>query len=160
MWLYGVRNAWRFSFDRATGDLWIGDVGEKGQEEISVLYADRARGKGSNLGWPVFEGNAPFRGERPPSTYSPPVFTYGRREGCAIIGGFVYRGRAIPALRGAYLFTDFCQGLLRAIVVDANDVIHHPLGVDIDRPSSFGEGADGELYVLSLKGDIYRIDPA
>lgn len=162
VWLFGVRNPWQFSFDRQTGDLWVGDVGESAFEEISHLPAPSGAGRGANLGWSALEGLEPTGYAEVPDDHVLPVFTYGRDRGCAVIGGFVYRGVAIEALRGAYLFTDLCNGDLRALVVDGVGTVveERSLGVEVERPSAFGEDLDGELYVLSLKDRIYRIAPA
>jgi glucose/arabinose dehydrogenase len=156
--IYGLRNPWRFSFDRATGDLWIGDVGQGRVEEIDRLPAGRILG--ANLGWPYFEGTHRYRSGSPPAGAIGPVFQYGRDQGQAVVGGYVYRGGAIPALRGAYVYTDTYQPSLRAIVVESGRVTQfRDLGVRVPGlVASFAEGPSGELYVLSLSGGIYRID--
>ena len=147
--VYGLRNPWRFSFDRATGDLWIGDVGASAIEEVDRLPAGRILG--ANMGWPVFEGTRRNRsGSAPPNAVGP-VFEYGRSEGQSVVGGHVYRGNAIPALRGAYLFADTYAARLRAIALDGDRVVsERNLGaVPGGLVSSFAEGADGEVYVLT-----------
>jgi glucose/arabinose dehydrogenase len=156
--VYGLRNPWRFSFDRATGDLWIGDVGQGRVEEIDRLPAGRILG--ANLGWPYFEGTHRYRSGNPPAGAIGPVFQYGRDQGQAVVGGYVYRGGAIPALRGAYVYTDTYEPSLRAIVVEGGRVTQsRDLGVRAPGlVASFAEGPSGELYVLSLSGGIYRID--
>ena len=160
VWAYGVRNPWRLDFDRVTGDLWIGDVGDHEEEEIDVLRAADGGGRGANLGWSLVEGTH-LRGDSEPEDHVPPIHAYRRRRPyCAIIGGFVYRGSAIPALRGAYLFSDYCAGTIRALQIDGEDVTDRSLGIDVETPSSFAEGPDGEVYVISLKGGVYRIQPA
>jgi len=159
IWVTGVRNPWRFSFDRQTGDLWVGDVGQNAEEEIDRLPAGQARG--ANLGWDRLEGNRPFEGEPPPGAV-PPVFTYGRDEGYSVTGGYVYRGSAIPGLAGAYVFGDYGAGVVRALTVRGSEVTaERPLGVETGPASlvSFGEDVDGELYVLSLGGPVYRLVP-
>lgn len=157
----GVRNPWRYSFDRETGDLWIGDVGQNQWEEIDRLPAGEI--DGANLGWPAFEGAERYREDVPaPPGAIRPVFVYGRDEGVSVAGGYVYRGESIPALRGAYLFTDTYNSVLRAIVVDADGAVtqQRALGeIPGGRVASFAEGIGGELYVLSLAGGIYRLDP-
>ncbi|MGH9119956.1 MAG: PQQ-dependent sugar dehydrogenase [Acidimicrobiales bacterium] len=160
VWAYGLRNPWRISFDRLTGDLWIGDVGQNAFEEIDLLPRAAGGGRGANLGWSATEGTEPFDGREPPDGHVPPIFTYGRDRGCSVTGGFVYRGPAIPALQGAYLFGDFCQGELRGLLVE-NGAVADERGVGQIVPNlvSFGEDNTGELYVLSLDGPIYRIDP-
>lgn len=160
VWAYGVRNPWRLAFDRVTGDLWVADVGDREEEEINVLRAAEGGGRGVNLGWSVVEGTF-LRGDEEPDDHVAPVHAYKRRRPhCAIIGGFVYRGSAIPALRGAYLFSDYCAGDVRALRIDDADVTSRSLDVDVETPSSFAEGPDGEVYVISLKGGVYRIEAA
>ncbi len=160
IWAFGVRNPWRFSFDRATGDLWIADPGHAQQEEIDVLRAADGGGKGANLGWSLVEGNARLHGE-PPEDAVGPIYTYPHEDGyCAIIGGFVYRGSAIPALRGSYVFSDFCMGTVRALARTAEEVRVRSLGKGVTSPSSISEDSRGELYVVSLEGEVFRIAPA
>ena len=155
----GLRNPWRFSFDRETGDLWIGDVGQGEVEEIDLLPAGRI--EGANLGWPALEGTRPFRGD-PPAGAVPPVFEYGRSEGQSVVGGYVYRGRSIPGLAGTYLFADTYTARIRALRVEGNRVIEHR---DLELPvpgglvASFGEDPAGELYILSGAGAVYKIVP-
>ena len=158
IWAYGLRNPWRFSFDRETQDLWIADVGQDEVEEIDVLRAADGWRPGANLGWNRLEGTQPFEGD-PPAGAVPPVFEYGRDGGCSVTGGFVYRGSRIPDLVGAYVFADYCAGELRAIRVDAAGAVTDEalLGVQTDSPMSFGEDAAGELYVLSGDG-LLRLD--
>jgi glucose/arabinose dehydrogenase len=159
IWAFGVRNPWRISFDRATGDLWVADVGADDAEEINFLPAKTGHGRGANLGWPLLEGDIEQNGG-PPKGYVAPIKTYDHnREHCAIIGGFVYRGRAIPQLRGGYLHADYCGGEIRGLALVDGDVVDRPLG-SMRNPSSFAEDAEGELLVLSIKGDVYRIVPA
>jgi len=158
--VYGLRNPWRFSFDRATGDLWIGDVGAGAIEEIDLLPAGRILG--ANMGWPVFEGTRRNRsGPAPPNAVGP-VFEYGHDEGQSVVGGHLYRGQAIPALRGAFIFADAYTSRVRAIVVEGSRTVEHRALIDVPGGllSSFAEGTDGEVYVLSLGGGVYRIDPA
>jgi len=160
IWAFGLRNPWRFSFDRVTGDLWVADVGAKEAEEIDFLPSVSGRGRGANLGWSLVEGDLVLDGG-PPSGYVAPIHSYQHdRNHCAIIGGFVYRGHAIPQLRGAYLYSDYCGGTLRAIARVGGGVADRSLRTTLRNPSSIAEDADGELYVLSLKGDVFRIVPA
>ena len=156
----GLRNPWRFSFDRATGDLWIGDVGQSAWEEIDWLPDGTVCG--ANLGWPIKEGTHANRSAEAPGTIAP-VFETSHIDGnCAIVGGYVYRGKKIPDLVGSYLFGDNCNPSIRALRIDDNGVVtlERDLGIDATALSSFGEGNDGELYVLSLTGGLSRIDPA
>jgi glucose/arabinose dehydrogenase len=160
IWDYGLRNPWRYSFDRETGDLWIGDVGQGVWEEIDVEPA--GSGGGLNFGWDLLEGSFPFeRGEDPGDTVLP-VHEYRHQQGgCAVTGGYVYRGSAIPDLVGAYVFGDFCLGRLEAFVLEGGRAAgHRDLGVGVRNLASFGEDAEGELYVLSLDGPVFRVVPA
>lgn len=158
IWAYGLRNPWRFSFDRATGDLWIGDVGQNDYEEID--YAPRASKGGENYGWDRLEGNERFEGS-PPANHVRPVFVYKNGDGnCAVTGGFVYRGSQIPSLRGAYVFGDFCAGKLRALRLGPSGVTEErSFDLQVEQLSSFGEDEAKELYALSLAGDIFSIGP-
>jgi glucose/arabinose dehydrogenase len=161
VWAYGLRNPWRFSFDRATGDLWVADVGQDTIEEVNVLLADGGTnaGRGANLGWPIMEGDRPFAGNEPPEGAVAPLFTYGRQDGaCSVTGGYVYRGQRIPALQGVYVFADYCEGRLRGIVQRDGALRGQAvLGPVVERPSSFGQDATGELYVLSHAGPVYLV---
>lgn len=160
IWAYGLRNPWRFSFDRTTGDLWIGDVGQNAWEEIDVEGA-RSPG-GLNFGWDLFEGSHPFEGGSRGSETVTPVFEYPNGDGtCAVTGGYVYRGQELPDLVGAYVFADFCRGRLEAFVLhDGRARNHRELGPVVGNLASFGEDAAGELYALSLSGPVYRLVPA
>jgi glucose/arabinose dehydrogenase len=150
--LYGLRNPWRISFDRATGDLWIGDVGQNAWEEIDVA---RAGTSGENYGWNTIEGNHCFH---PPSDciktgLSLPIAEYSHDDGCTVIGGNVYRGSAQPALAGGYVFGDYCSGTLWAID-PSGDALRKPTVVR-EGPgslSSFGEDEAGELFATDLAG--------
>jgi glucose/arabinose dehydrogenase len=161
VWAYGLRNPWRFSFDRETGDLWIADVGQGDIEEIDFVAA--GTGAGTNFGWDLVEGTRSYEGSPPPGAV-PPVFEYTHDEGgCAVAGGVVYRGSALPDLEGAYLFGDYCDARVRALVVDGGQVADDvDLGLDVPGGQlvSFGEDAAGEVYVLSLGGSVSRLDPA
>jgi glucose/arabinose dehydrogenase len=162
IWAYGLRNPWRFSFDRVTDDLWIGDVGQDAWEEIDHVPATSGRdaGKGDNFGWSRLEGNHPYRG-RVPAHAVPPVYEISHDTGaCAVIGGFVYRGRAIRGLAGKYLFSDNCDGTIRVLSPKGNGgVTETAAGVEASSVSSFGQANDGTLYVLSLSDGIYRVAP-
>jgi glucose/arabinose dehydrogenase len=156
IWAYGLRNPWRFSFDRATGDLWIGEVGQYIIEEIDVI--GRRRSKGANFGWRWLEGSRPFSGSPPPNVV-PPVHEYAHRNGrCAVIGGHVYRGTQILGLQGAYVYGDVCDGRIRALArAPGKPVRHRDLGLQLPGLVSFGEDRAGELYALSLAGGIFRL---
>jgi len=157
----GLRNPWRFSFD-TDGSLWIGDVGQNAVEEIDHLPKDAI--DGANLGWSGYEGAEPYLdgdGRRPADAV-PPVFEYTHDDGnCSITGGFVYRGRAIASLQGAYLFADYCAGRLRAVRLSDDGTFDQELdlGVDVDHPVSFTADPSGEPYVLSQDGNIVRLLP-
>jgi glucose/arabinose dehydrogenase len=156
IWLYGVRNPWRFTFDRETGDLWIGDVGQNAVEEVDVLRAPD-RGRGANLQWPLREGFRRYSGDAPPGSVAP-IHDYGRSDGsCSVTGGYVYRGQAVPALRGVYVFGDYCEGTVRGLVTTLAGVESRGLGAQQANLSSFGEDTTGELYTLGLDGAISRI---
>lgn len=160
IWLYGVRNPWRFSFDRATGDLWVADVGQNSWEEITVLPATGGfdAGRGANLGWDRLEGTHEFEGDNPPNGVLP-IYEYSHDDGCSITGGFVYRGDEIETLRGAYLFADYCEPGLRAIQVDGPNVVDERTWDDlgIEGVQSFGEDQDGEIFVLMAGGPVLRL---
>ena len=154
VWAYGLRNPWRFSFDRATGELWVADVGQNEVEEINRVPGDEG---GLNYGWDRREGTRRFEGERPPDAIEP-VHEYPHPGGCSVTGGFVYRGEAIPALRGSYVFADYCAGQISALRPGGSGFTATPLGVQTQQVSSFGEDATGELYVLSQDGAVLRLD--
>jgi glucose/arabinose dehydrogenase len=153
----GLRNAWRFSFDRATGDLYLGDVGQGDIEEID--FTPRQSPGLENYGWDLFEGSRRFEnGEPSTGRLVFPVFEYDHGRGCSVTGGYVYRGKARPAERGRYIFGDYCSGTVWSLRVssgEARDVRTEPFTVGT--LTSFGEDAAGELYALSGEGTIYRL---
>jgi glucose/arabinose dehydrogenase len=158
---YGLRNPWRFSFDRLTGDLYIADVGQGAWEEIDFL--PRGSAGLENYGWDALEGNEVFEDEEPNprGRLVPPILQYSHDEGCSVTGGFVYRGEAIPSAYGHYFYGDFCSGLVWSFAVrdgKATDEKRHSF--QVGSLSSFGEDLDGELYLLSLEGEIFRLAPA
>jgi glucose/arabinose dehydrogenase len=163
IWAYGLRNPWRFSFDRANGDLWIGDVGDSRYEEIDHVPATNGRdaGKADNFGWNRLEGNHPFAG-RPPDAAVAPVDEISHDTGaCAVVGGFVYRSTKLTGLAGTYLFTDNCDGTIRLLEPDGSGGVRAgDSGLKVSSPSSFGEANGGALYVLSLRDGVFRIDAA
>jgi len=152
IWAYGLRNPWRFSFDRQTGELWLGDVGQGAREEIDVVT------RGGNYGWNVYEGDAPFHnpGNLPPSAFVAPIHDYGRAAGAAVIGGYVYRGTALPELRGDYVFGDYISGRIWSLRRDGAAVVVTHVA-DIADPVSFGEDERGELLVVSHGGTLHRL---
>ncbi len=162
-WAFGLRNPWRFAFDLLTGDLYIADVGDNAREEVSVQLGATAGGQ--NYGWSVMEGDRCFRPASGCNTTGlvRPVYTYGRDEGCAITGGYVYRGSAIPVLQGRYLFADVCAGWIRSFVLEdgvATAVRNHAAELDAGgNIVSFGRDNQGELYVVAYGGDVFRIVP-
>jgi glucose/arabinose dehydrogenase len=156
IWHWGLRNPWRLSFDRASGDMWIGDVGQNAFEEIDVA---RSGASGLNFGWNVMEGSHCFNAERCSTDgLTLPVTDYGRDLGCTVIGGYVYRGSAYPLLAGTYLFADYCSGRIFALDA-ASDALVAPVevGTGGGQISAFGEDTDGELYVLNLGGVISKV---
>jgi glucose/arabinose dehydrogenase len=159
---YGLRNPWRFSFDRETDDLWIGDVGQSEQEEIDALPREEIE-SGANFGWSAFEGTARFNEDEEAPDAIDPVLTYGRDGGCSVTGGYVVRDQALESLYGRYLYADFCAGQLRsfsaeeALAGSAQD--DRPLGLQVPAISSFAEDASGRIYAVSLEGPVYRLVP-
>jgi glucose/arabinose dehydrogenase len=162
IWSSGLRNPWRFSFDAATGDLWIGDVGQNAIEEIDHVPAADGAGRGTNFGWSAYEGSARYNKDQDAPGSWMPVYEYHHgNDGCSVTGGSVYRGEAVPDLQGAYLYSDYCAGGVRALVAVGDQVTDR--AVLSDEPGavvSFGTDAKGELYVVSQRGSIYRLDPA
>jgi glucose/arabinose dehydrogenase len=174
IWAYGLRNPWRFSIDPATGDLWIGDVGHSRWEEIDVARGERTGrrrvtvgGRGANFGWRILEGDAcyePAVGCDPRGTRRP-LYVYGHgsitmpTRSCAVVGGHVYRGAALPALHGSYLFADYCSGrILRLPATARRGTEAQPLLETSLIIASFGQDAAGELYVTDLSGNaVYRL---
>jgi uncharacterized repeat protein (TIGR03806 family) len=154
---WGLRNPWRWSFDRETGDIWLGDVGKTDREEINRVV------RGGNYGWRCFEGTLRTTGLScvEPVDPQPPIAEYGRAEGRAVTGGYVYRGSAIPALVDRYVFGDFVSGNIWDIASDAQPTLTMTSGLESGlNISSFAEGHDGELYVVNMQGDLHRITAA
>lgn len=169
IWSLGLRNPFRFSFDRTTGDLWIGDVGESEREEVDFAAAP-GLGKGADYGWNCMEGKLPGPGTDPgcqsaaAEAFALPVFEYphedpggGRAFGCAIIGGYVARGPGLGSLYGRYLYGDLCQGQIRSFSPAAPFATDRSEGVEIDNLNSFGEDVCGRLYAISGNGPVYRL---
>lgn len=156
IYAYGLRNPWRISFDRETGDLWVGDVGQNRVEEIDLITA------GGNYGWNIREGSNSFRGQgRSAIGLIDPVAQYGRDLGCSVTGGYVYRGADIPDLQGVYLFSDFCSGRVWGILPKQDDrrPVVELLQTDL-QAASFAEANNGALFILDLGGQIHQIVPA
>jgi glucose/arabinose dehydrogenase len=158
IWAYGLRNPWKFSWDRETDDMWIADVGQNAWEEVDFLPA--GEGAGANFGWNRLEGNHEFQGQAPDGAI-PPIHEYPLNGTCAAIGGYVYRGSKIPDLTGAYVYTDYCESTIRALLErDGRVADQRDLGIQGTQVTAFGEDQDGELYVLSQGDGLQRIDPA
>jgi len=170
IWAWGIRNAWRFCFDPDNGDLWIGDIGQNLWEEIDWLPGDHPGG--ANFGWRILEGKHDF--DVPPgadkSRLVPPVYEFPHgapANHCSVSGGYVYRGSAMPWLRGSYFWADYCSNVIGTLRVDRKGALTE----EVDRTSqldperqlrsivSFGEDAERELYVISLAGTIWKIVP-
>jgi glucose/arabinose dehydrogenase len=153
IWAYGLRNPWRFSFDRANGDLWCGDVGQNEIEEIDLIV------RGGNYGWRLFEGNNTYNnpGGVNINTTERPVVTYTHAVGATVTGGYVYRGAAVAGLVGSYVYGDFGSGRLWALVWNGTSVVSNVEIAGVPAPSSFGEDFLGELYICSFDGSIYRL---
>ncbi len=154
IWAYGLRNPWRFSFDRQNGALWAGDVGQNSFEEIDLIK------KGGNYGWNTLEGEhcySPRTGCDASGTELPAI-EYGSHRGCSVIGGFVYRGAAIPSLTGTYLYGDYCSGEMRGFRFEEGHATRDSLLVNSGlRITSFGEDGAGDIYTLTQEGTIYRL---
>jgi glucose/arabinose dehydrogenase len=157
IWAYGLRNVWRMSFDPATGVLYGGDVGQDKWEEIDVIE------RGGNYGWSVLEGAHAFKPDqkREGATYIPPIAEHSHAQAKSITGGYVYRGKAIPSLAGAYIYGDFETGLIWSLRYDpqtgkatAPQFVGHAPQI-----ASFGVDEAGELYVCSLTGKVYKFVP-
>lgn len=158
IWAVGLRNPWRFSFDRASGDLFIGDVGQGQWEEIDYIPAPLA--SGLNFGWNLFEGSEPYLGSATDSTgLTMPVAEYSHAEGgCSVTGGHVYRGDSLPELRGIYFFGDYCSGIIWSLARnETGEWVRSEFMRTGFRLSSFGEDVDGELYVVDHGGAVYRL---
>jgi uncharacterized repeat protein (TIGR03806 family) len=154
VWALGFRNPWRCSFDRGNGNMWCGDVGESDREEVNFVK------KGKNYGWPFFEGDRPYvdAGTKTYSDYEPAVYQYPHTVGVAVIGGFVYRGSALPSLVGRYLFSDFLSPNVWALQADSsgNFIDISVAATNLGDGRSFGEDEAGEVYALVGNGPIYR----
>jgi len=156
IWAYGLRNPWRFAFDREAGRLYIADVGQNRREEVNVAPA--AAG-GLNYGWNIMEGDECYSAATCNRTgLTLPVLAYGHADGCSITGGYVYRGQAMPSLRGHYFYSDYCGGWLKSFRYDGSAAAdQRDWGLRLGSVTSFGEDAAGQLYVLSANGNVYRL---
>jgi len=158
IWAYGLRNPWRFSFDRKTGDLWIGDVGQNAWEEIDFQPAASAGGE--NYGWNEYEATHtyPPNSAVPAGAFTMPVLEYDRNTGTSVTGGYVYRGSAQQKFWGTYFYADYTYGRVWGAQRAADGSVATRLLLDIDgQISSFGEDDDGELYLIDYSGTVYRM---
>jgi glucose/arabinose dehydrogenase len=151
IWAYGLRNPWRFSFDRPTGRLHLGDVGQNALEEVDQIE------RGGNYGWSIMEGSRCFRSPNcTPTGLRPPIAEYGHADGCSITGGLVYRGSRVKELAGRYLFGDYCSGRIWTLTESGggrwamSPLLQTSLGI-----SSFGEDQGGDVFVVDLRGGLY-----
>jgi glucose/arabinose dehydrogenase len=156
---YGLRNPWRFSFDKATGDLYVGDVGQGSWEEID--FTPRVSPGLENYGWRVYEGNHRYAQDQQPSGPGKlvfPVAEYPHSQGCSVTGGYVYRGRAVPAMTGRYVYGDYCSGRIWSLAVAGGRATGlRQEGVRVAELSSWGEDAAGEVYATSLRGTVFKL---
>jgi glucose/arabinose dehydrogenase len=165
IWSAGLRNPWRFSFDRETSSLYIGDVGQNRFEEINVVAGTAGFGRGVNFGWDIMEGNQCFE---PASgcnqqTLVRPLIVYDHDDGCSVTGGHVYRGQQIPSIQGHYFYADYCAGWVRSFRYDNGVALDQKEWAELapgDNITSFGEDAAAELYIVTSGGRIYRLGPA
>jgi glucose/arabinose dehydrogenase len=160
IWMTGLRNPWRWSFDKATNDVWIGDVGQQAWEEVDFVPAAQS-GTGINWGWKFREGAHPFSGT-PPVGLRDPILERSHASGdCAITGGYVYRGSRIPKLQGAYVYGDYCTGVVYGAVQSGGVITQSKaLGINVPGLTSFGQDPSGELYAVSgWNGAVYKLIP-
>ena len=156
IWAYGLRNPWRFSFDRASGDLYVGDVGQGNWEEVNYQVA--ASAGGTNFGWNFREGAHSYKGEAP-SGLTDPIAEYSHAEGCSVTGGVVVRSPSLPEWNGVYLFGDYCTGLIWGLLRDAHGAWQTQLLYDTSfAVASFGADQEGEVYLVDLNGTAYRLE--
>ncbi len=158
VWAYGLRNVWRFSFDRATGDMYLGDVGQNAREEINFQPADSPGGE--NYGWPAYEATTRYIGPDVANVVMPVAEYTHSVGGCSITAGYAYRGQAIPSLQGYFLYSDYCSGLIWAAYRNAEGNWNSGIITETGRRvSSFGQDDSGELYVIDYSGSVLRIEP-
>jgi len=152
IYAYGLRNPWRWSFDRNTGVLWAGDVGQNQWEEVDKIS------RAGNYGWNLREGSHCYHGNCKQAGLIDPVVEYSHDDGCSITGGYVYRGKAIPSLVGTYLYGDYCSGTIWGFNADSQEKVAGRILLDTDlNISSFGEDNSGEILVVDLKGRIFKV---
>ena len=160
----GLRNPWRYSFDRERGDLWIGDVGQDEIEEIDSVTRKQLAGSKSelNFGWSAFEGTQRFNSDQQAPGALPPTLEYANNGACSVTGGYVVRDPQLRSLYGRYLYGDFCEGQLRSFTARAGGQATDDLelGIEVPQLNSFGEDAAGRVYAVSLEGPVYRLLPA
>jgi glucose/arabinose dehydrogenase len=162
VWATGLRNPWRFSFDRQTGDLWIGDVGQDRREEIDFQPVSSTGGE--NYGWKVMEGTLCNSSDACPAStpacgstaYTPPVLEYDHNPHCSVIGGYVYRGGGASQLQGSYVFGDLCSGVIWAAAHSGNSFTVRTVPGQVAQLTAFGEDSQGELYAANVSGQLYR----
>jgi glucose/arabinose dehydrogenase len=159
IWAYGLRNPWRFSFDRTTGDLVIADVGQDTEEEIDL--ARRGTGRGANYGWNVFEGRRRFRSGSAPGAVKPRVVHDHSAGYCSIVGGYVVRDKSLGSLYGRYVYGDYCKPALRSVKLGRGSGASgdKTIGVSVGTLVSFGEDGRGRVYAVSLDGGVFRLVP-
>jgi uncharacterized repeat protein (TIGR03806 family) len=152
IWCLGMRNPWRCSFDRNTGELWAGDVGQGAREEVDRIL------RGANYGWRIYEGNLSNLNPSgtPPTAFTAPVIDYDRNQGTTVVGGYVYRGPTLSSVRGAYVYGDYGSGRVWALVANGSTMLSNTLVSQVNGLVSFGEDRDAELYAVSLNGGIWR----
>jgi glucose/arabinose dehydrogenase len=158
IWAYGLRNPWRFSFDRLTGNLYIGDVGQDAWEEVDFVLAGTAGGL--NFGWSYFEGTHPYQDQPPASaTFTWPVTEYSHTDGCAVTGGYVYRGTALPEWQGIYFYGDYCSGNVWGLIQTSQDKWESKsLFMTGAKITTFGVDEAGEIYLSDYgTGTILRL---
>jgi glucose/arabinose dehydrogenase len=159
IWAYGFRNPWRFSFDKTTGDLYIGDVGQNQWEEIDFQPAGDKGGE--NYGWNIYEGSHPYSGAPAPADMVLPIAEYPHNQGIAVTGGYVYRGSAIPDLAGVYLYSDYGTGTVWSLYRDANGQWQNAVFMRANAAvSSFAQDDDGEMYLVDYGGRLLKFEPA
>jgi glucose/arabinose dehydrogenase len=158
IWAFGLRNPWRFHFDRQNGDLYIGDVGQNLWEEIDYLRAESKAER--NFGWKYYEGTHPYEGTPPADfTFIAPIYEYGHDQGCSVTGGVVYRGQRLPEWDGVYLFGDYCAGWVDGLRQLSDGTWQtQRLFRNLGRIASFGEDEQGEVYVIDHGGTLYRLE--